>query len=121
MAKLVADLAMDAALDYVAGATEIYICTEQPATRAAAITAALIAAHTMTSGDYTKADGASSGRKVTVAQQADLSITATGSATHVVLCDATNIRLITTCDAQTLTSGGTVTIPEFSYTIADPT
>lgn len=120
MAKFLPDAALDATLDYVAGATEQYICTSQPVSRAAAITASLTGAVTLASGDFTKADD-TSGRKVTVAQKADIAITATGDANHIVLCDATNIRAITTCTTQTLTSGGTVTRPAFTLSISDPT
>ncbi len=121
MAKLVSDAVLDGALDITAACTELYICTAEPTDRANAITLSLIAAHTLTGGDFTKANGDTSGRKVTVAQQADLSITATGDATHIVLCTGTVMQVVTTCTTQTLTSGGTVTVPAFKQEIADPT
>lgn len=120
MAKKVSDAVLDGALDIIAAATEIYICTAEPADRAAAIATALIAAHTMASGDFSKANGDTSGRKVTVAEQANLSITASGTATHIVLCNGTVLILVTTCTSQALTSGGTVTVPAFDDEIADP-
>lgn len=120
MAKMIADSVLDAALDVIATATEMYICTSEPATRAAAITASLIGAVTLDSGDFAKADG-TSGRKVTIAQQASIAITSSGDATHVALCTASTLLLVTTCTTQTLTSGGTVTVPEFIDQIADPT
>jgi len=76
----------------------------------------------MAGGDFTKANGDTSGRKVTVAQKADVSIHTTGDATHVALVDDDNkdLPLVTTCTTQTLTAGGTVTIPMFDDEIADP-
>lgn len=121
MGKKVHNDVLDAALDEIATAIELYICTSEPADRAAAIAASLISAHTMTGGDYTNADGDTSGRKVTVAEQADLSITGSGTATHIVLCDSSVVLLVTTCTSQALTSGGTVTVPAWDAEIADPT
>jgi hypothetical protein len=121
MAKKVDDTVLDGLLDIIATATEIYICTSEPADRAAAITTSLISAHTLTSGDFTKANGDASGRKITIAQQATLPITTTGDATHIALCTGSLLLLVTTCTTQTLTSGGTVTIPAFDDEVADPT
>ncbi|MCK4814690.1 hypothetical protein KA005_02880, partial [bacterium] len=61
------------------------------------------------------------GRKIAVAEQADISITDTGTALHIVLSLAGTILLTTTCTSQALTSGGTVTVPTFDYELADPT
>ena len=75
----------------------------------------------MAGGDYTKANGDVNGRKVTVAQKASVPIDVTGKATHVAICDGTNVLLVTTCTDQDLTSGGTVTIPTFKCETSDPT
>lgn len=77
----------------------------------------------MSGGDFTNADGDTSGRKVTVAQKADISIHTTGDGNHVALLDdgEKELRLVTTCTSQTLTAGNTVTIPAYDYEIADPT
>lgn len=72
-------------------------------------------------GDYVVGEGDVDGRKVAVAQQTDVSITDTGTALHVVLSLGGTILLTTTCTSQSLTSGGTVTIPTFDYELADPT
>ena len=120
MGKLVTNAVLDGALAVIATATEMYICTEEPADRAAAISDSLIDAVTLDGDDFTVADG-TSGRKVTVGQQASIAITATGTASHVVLCTGSALVLVTTCTPQELTSGGTVTVPEFIDQIADPT
>lgn len=109
---------MDAALDYVAGATTMLVTTSQPADRTAALAAAL-ASVSMAGGDYTKADD-TSGRKVTMAQKTGVPVTVTGTATHVCLIDGTTLRYVTTCTSQVLTSGNTVTIPAWKVGVADP-
>lgn len=113
------DLVMDAALDKVATATTLRVCSgASNPTDLTAATAATLASVTVDSGDFTKADG-TSGRKVTVAQQATIPITASGDATCITLDDGTNLLYVTTCTTQALTSGGTVTIPEWSVTFGD--
>ena len=118
MAKFQIDAMLDAALAYISSnATEVYVCTSQPATRAAAISASLIAA--ATPGFTGPADGDVSGRKLTVNQLTDQAITGSGTATHVALCSGTTLLYVTTTTSQALTSGGTVTIPAWDIEIAD--
>ena len=62
MAKWANDLMMDAALDYVAGATVMLACTAQPTDRANALSIAL-ADVALAGGDFTKANGDTNGRK----------------------------------------------------------
>lgn len=118
MAKFQIDAMLDAALSYISSnATEMYVCTSQPADRAAAITAALTGAITPT---FTgPANGDTSGRKLTSDQKAGQSITASGTATHIALCSGTTLLYVTTCTSQVLTSGGTVTVPAWDMEIAD--
>lgn len=122
MAKACSDAHMDAMLDNIALADTLTVCSGQPA-NVAGIAAVTLAAVAVTpgdgNGDFTIADGDSSGRKLTIAQQSSISITADGTATHVVLDDGTNIY-VTTCTSQVLTSGGTVTVPAFDVEVADP-
>lgn len=122
MAKFCDDVFLDAFLARVDDCTTLTICSAQPA-NFAGIAAVALAAVTLTAGagngDYTLANGDVSGRKLTVAQQASISITASGTATHVVLDDGTYVY-ITTCTSQALTLGGTVTVPAYDCEIADP-
>jgi hypothetical protein len=120
MAKWANDLVMDAALDYIAGSTRQVVCSGQPA-NFAGIAAVALADVALDSGDFTKANGDTSGRKVTVAQQSAVPIDATGTATHIAYDDGSTLRYVTTCTSQALTSGGTVTIPAHDFEIADPT
>jgi hypothetical protein len=120
MAKWQNDAMLDAGLAYItANATEMYVCTSQPADRAAAITAALTGA--IVPSFTGPANGDVSGRKVTVDQKADQSITANGDATHIALCSGTTLLYVTTCTLQTLASGGTVTVPLWDVELEDVT
>lgn len=122
MAKFQIDAMLDAGLAYISSnATELYLCTGAgaPATRAAAITASLINA--ATPGFTGPADGDVSGRKLTINQVTDAALIASGDATHVVLCSGTTLLYATTCTTQTLTSGGTVTIPAWDIELEDVT
>lgn len=125
MGKAVNDSVLDAALDYIKGATQITVCTtNQPATFAQATSTNnyMLATTTMTTADYSIANGDTSGRKITIAQQENVSIVKTGTAGHVCLVNTTasELILVTSCNSQSLTTGGTVTIPAFDDEIADP-
>ncbi len=118
MVKAVSDGFLDGTLDAIAASNRISVCSAQPA-NVAAIAGLTLATTGMVGGDFTKANGDTSGRKVTVGQKADISITASGTATHVVIDDGTDLY-ITTCTSIVLTSGGTVTSPAWDIEIADP-
>ena len=124
MGKAAPDDTLDALLDKIATATRLSVCTDEPA-NFAGIAALQLASVTLTAGDgngdYTVANGDTNGRKVTVAQQASIAITASGDADHIVLDDGTTLIYVTTCTLQTLTNGGTVTVPAWDAEVADPT
>ncbi|MGB5583696.1 MAG: hypothetical protein WBO93_08890 [Gammaproteobacteria bacterium] len=119
MAKAVSDGFLDGGLNAIDGSTAINICTAQPTSIAECDSLSLIPAHTLAGGDFTIANGDTSGRKVTVAQQATLSIDASGTANHVAINNGVDFY-VTTCTSQALTSGGTVTIPAWDIEFADP-
>ncbi len=76
----------------------------------------------VTAADFTKADGDTSGRKVTVAEKTGITVHTSGDATHVALVDdaAKELLDVTTCTLQTLTAGNTVTVPAWDHEIQDP-
>ena len=122
MGKSVHNDVLDDALDRVATSTRLDVTSDVGTPTDLTNTLANV---TLTAGDgagdYVVGDGDTNGRKVAVAQQADISITGTGTALHVVLSLGGTILLTTTCTSQALTSGGTVTTPTFDYELADPT
>ncbi len=122
MGKSAHDNVIDAALDVIATATLLSVTSDAgtPANLTNTLASVALTAGDG-NGDYVIANGDFSGRKITVAQQTDVSITASGTALHVVLSLGGTILLTTTCTSQVLTSGGTVTIPAFDDEIADPT
>jgi len=121
MAKSVHNDVLDAALNEIATATIMTACSAEPTTRTEAVTTYALADHVMSGGDFTNANGDTSGRKVTVAEQASVTVDTTGTATHIALCDGSVLLYVTTCTSQALTSGNTVTFPAWDIELADPT
>lgn len=122
MAKWANDLVMDAALDYIATCTILCVCSAQPTTYAEMTGTYDLATHVMAAGDFSKANGDTNGRKVTIAQQATITVDHTGTATHVALgiSGSSTLVYVTTCTSQSLTAANTVTVPAFDIEIADP-
>ena len=126
MGKMVNDLVLDAALSYLKeNATQLTVCKDTPTTygNATTVDANMLAIHTLTTADMTVGNGAT-GRMLTIIEQATITVDGSGSqtASHVTLCAAAaNLLYVTTCTDQALTSGNTVTVPQWTITIADPT
>ena len=130
MAKWTNDSVLDALLKFISGAAisndtdnnrNLSVDSDQPTTRTEAITTYKLATTTLTKvDDFTIADD-TSGRKVTTAQKSGITVDTTGTATHVSICDLTNLLVVTTCTSQALTAGNTVTIPAFAISVSDPT
>lgn len=112
----------DAALDKIATATALHICTGTPATRAAVLSSSL-ATVAVASGDFTKAAGNVDGRKVTVAAKSGVNVTTTGTAAHYCLIDGTTLLARTEVNASSpgLTQGSTVNIPATAFEVGAPT
>lgn len=126
MAKWALDAVMDAALAVVATCDRLFVCKAQPTDYADAASTEDLATVTLTAGDgngdFVIADD-TSGRKVTVAEQAAITVDHSGDATHIALgtSGTTTLKFVTTCTTQTLTAGNTVTVPAWKIGIADPT
>ena len=126
MAKFLSDTVLDAALDVIATADTLIICAGEPADYTDATTDSGSGGHALgevsvSSGDFTKADGDTSGRKITCAQQTGVTIDVTGTADHVALVDVgtTTLLAVTTITSQAVTSGNTATINAFDLELAD--
>ena len=124
MAKSVHNDVLDAALNYIKNNANLEtVCTSQPTTYAEASANYKLADVVIDSADFSgPADGDTSGRKIQVNQQATITVDSSGSAQHVALCATGDSKLlyVTTCTAQQLTQGNTVTIPAWDIEIADP-
>jgi hypothetical protein len=97
-------------------------CSAEPANYAG-LAAVSLADVAMTGGDFTKANGDASGRKLTMAAKNGVAVDSNGTATHVALANTatSTLRYVTTCTGQALTTGSTVNFPSWKIEIADPT
>ena len=133
MTKLIAETAMDAALDYIASrANRLSLCAGAPATLADATTAPgaggnMIAEKDLVSGlgngDFAVVSGSVSGRRLVVATQTDIAVDQTASADHAALIDSDGgeLLLVTTLtEPQAVTAGTVVTIRSFGHDIEQP-
>jgi hypothetical protein len=115
MGKFIPDTVIDAMLVLAEGDT-IHVLSAQP-TAFSQVSGLELASGT--AGSYSKANGDTSGRKNTQAGASGLSIDNSGTATHVAITVGTDLKLVTTCTSQALTSGGTVDINPFDHEIGD--
>jgi hypothetical protein len=125
MGKTVHDDVLDGALNIIKNnCAKQTACSSEPTTYTQSITTYMLAEVTMASGDFTAADGDTSGRKLTTAAKSGVTITNSGTATHIAQVDVTNSKLlgVTTCTPLALTAGGgnTVNFPAWKREIADP-
>lgn len=121
MGKSVLDAVLDAALDEIGTNCNLMTaCSAEPTTRTEAVTTYALADVAMTSGDFTKANGDTSGRKTTVASKSSVTIDSSGTATHIALTDGTRLLYVTTCTSQALTASNTMTFPAWDIEILDP-
>lgn len=124
MAKAAPDAMIDASLDYAGAATKLVVCSAQPTTYTEANATYALADVVIDSGDFTKANGDTSGRKITIGAQNGVLIDTSGTATHIALISTgdTTLRYVTTCTSQALTANGsnTVNVPAWKIEIQDP-
>ena len=124
MAKTVDDTVLDGAFDILDQADLMTVCSSQPTTFTEATDTFKLADVAMTPNtDFTKANGDTNGRKVTIAAKSGVTIDTSGTATFIALTKSTGSVLlyVTTCTSQVLTAGGTVDFPAWDVEISDPT
>ena len=102
----------DVALQYIVdNGDALNLCNDEPTTFTEATDTYLLAAIAIDSGEYTgPAAGDTSGRKITIAAQSSIPVTASGDTAYAAISDSGNSALLVvfTCTAQTLTDGNTV-------------
>lgn len=121
MAKAISDNVFDAAMEFIANncvRLQIHAATATPTDNTA-----MVAFIAVTSSQLSKANGDTSGRKLTMAAVSSIAVNSTGVASHVVLASSggANLHVITTCTSQSLTQGNSVATPAFDFEITDPT
>lgn len=122
MSKFCSNPVFDAALARISTATVMVATSGQPATYAVATSGALTQA-TMTPADFAIANGDVSGRKVVIAAKSGLAVVTAGTVDHVSLLDPSTSTLlyVTTCPAQAIVAGGTVSLASWQVEINQPT
>lgn len=123
MAKSLVDAVLDGLLDILATATIMVLCSSQPTTYAELTSTYALADVVIDSGDFTKANGDSSGRKVTIAAQNGVTVDSSGTAQHVGLGISGSSTFLgtTTCTSQAVTASNTCNIGSWKCEVADPT
>ena len=123
MSRFASDATLDKILDYIAESTVLTLCHTQPTTYAQASVSYRLASVTVDSGDFSKANGDTSGRKLVVAAQLAVPVIAGGSVTHLALCKVSDssLRFVTTnSDAISVEAGQELNISTFDIEIRDP-
>lgn len=125
MAKMLDDSVFDAAIDKIATCTHINFCSAAPANYAG-IAAVSLANKTVTAGIgngcYTKANGDTSGRKITVAAQTGMTPTGNGTIVYVAFDDGVTMLAGDTVTSQAVTTSQTWNSPQFDLIeFTDPT
>jgi hypothetical protein len=107
------DTVYDAALNEIAEATAVHVCTAEPANHAG-IAAVTVGNYTLTAGagngDWTIANGDTSGRKLTLGAQSGNNATGTGDGDVVAFTDGSVLKGCIAGDGDTLNSGSPFTI-----------
>lgn len=114
---------LDGALDVIRNnCTRVTLCSAQPTTYAEANATYMLASATVSSSDFTKANGDTSGRKLTFGGKTGVSVTTGGNGTHLAYLDVTNSKLLDvhTTPTTAVAGGGTVDIGSCKNEIAAP-
>ena len=121
MSKFCSNAVFDAALTRISTATRMIAMSGQPATYAAADTGRLCEA-AVAPADFAILNGDVSGRKVTIAAKSGLAVVAAGTVDHIALLDpvTTTLLYVTTCPAQAIVAGGTVSLAGWQVEINQP-
>lgn len=131
MAYNISDTVFDTALNYLKNnCTKVVVLSADPAgsyananTDNGTGSGIKIAEVTVTSTDFTVADGATDGRKVTVSAQNDVPVGANGDASHVAWLDVSNTAVLFVTQLTTnrtgLTTSDTLDIPAHFAALRD--
>ncbi|NTV41800.1 MAG: hypothetical protein HGA63_00720 [Syntrophobacteraceae bacterium] len=106
--------------------TKVTLCNAQPTTYSDANTLSptgmKLAEVTLTTTDFSMADGDTSGRKVVMAAKTGITPGANGTATHMAFLDTNNSKLLLVkqISSQVLSTSQSITIPSNRYEVRDP-
>lgn len=120
---LISDTVFDVSLQYLKdNVTKIVMCSQEPTNYTEANATYALAPVTVTGTDFTIANGATDGRKVTVAQKTGQTVTANGTITHAAWLDVSNTALLAVTKLSTnraVTTADTITMPAHFVALRD--
>ena len=127
MGKWQNDAMLDAALSYVqTNSAQIVLCQDIPSSTTAALTDydgggtnVGLGEKVLVSGTYTGPDNDTSGRKLTVPEVTAVDVDVTGTVNNIAIIGSSDVLYVTSCVAQNVTAGNTVTIPEWDINVLD--
>ena len=126
MAVFLSDTILDAALTALEAADQLIMCAGEPADYTDATTDSptghALGEVAITSADFTKANGDTSGRKTTIAQQTGVTVDVSGTCNHIAVVDDASsgeLLAVATCTSQAVTAGNTATINAFDIEFLD--
>lgn len=117
------DAAIDGGLDYIAAnTTRVHVCSAEPANYAG-IAAVQLAIYTVSGANFTKANGDTSGRKLTLGALSGNTATGAGNGTHIAFSNGSNTMYgVIAGDGDAIANGQQVDIAAVDvWEIADPT
>ena len=100
----VPDAVMDLPLDDIATSTAVHYCSAEPANHAG-IAAVSLGTLVIDSGDFTKAVGDTSGRKLTFGAQTGIEPTGNGTVLFAAFTDGTTLKKTVPMTSQAVTTG----------------
>ncbi|MEM8499900.1 MAG: hypothetical protein AAF542_17890 [Pseudomonadota bacterium] len=119
MGKKADDSVLDAPLDVIATATHMIALDAEPADRSEAQANAL-ATTTMSAGDFTKANGNVSGRKLIISSKPGVAVAASGNINHIAFITTSKLLYVTTATTKAVVSPGTVDLQSLDIEVRDP-
>jgi hypothetical protein len=118
---------LDLALNGIADLGDrLFLCSEFPTNYTEASATFMLATVNLTvgdgNGDFVVGEGETSGRRLSILTQLAGTVTNTGSATHIAICDSvgTDVLLVQTCQTNPIEAAQSIDIDDFTYTIGDP-
>jgi hypothetical protein len=112
---------MDLNLDKIATGTRVSFCSGEPA-NFAGIAAVSLGNKTVSGSDFTKANGDTSGRKLTLGALTGITPSSNGTVTYLAIDDGTTLLKTVPVTSQAVTTSQTWTSPSTKlWEIKDPT
>jgi len=120
MARHIPDAAYDAYFAYFSACTRIDLVSDSSTPTNLTNT---LANETIDSGDFSTGAGTPTGRRLTIAAQPGVAVTANGTTRHAILSLGGTIRLVTVCNERvvSVTDGDLVNMGSFYLQVAAPT